>query len=166
MKLTAVVAASDNDVIGSGNALPWHQPADLAHFKRITMGKPILMGRRTYDSIGKPWPGRPNRVLSRRPMDVPGVERVASIDEARARAAPATELMVIGGAEVFALAMPQLDVIQLTRVHCTINGDTFMPPLLPEQWSEVSREYRAADAKNIHAMSFIELQRVRPASVP
>lgn len=166
MKLTAVVAASDNDVIGRDNALPWHQPADLAHFKRITMGKPVLMGRRTYESIGKPLPGRLNLVLSRGAIDWPGVERVASIDEARARAAPAQEMMVIGGADVFRLAMPQLDVIQLTRVHCTINGDIFMPPLQPEQWREVSREYRAADGNNTYAMTFMELQRVEATAAP
>ncbi|MEO8307231.1 MAG: dihydrofolate reductase [Pseudomonadota bacterium] len=166
MKLTAVVAASDNDVIGSNNALPWHLPADLAHFKRITMGKPVLMGRRTYESIGKPLPGRLNLVLSRRSVDWPGVERVATLEEARARAAPADEIMVIGGAEVFILAMTQLDVIQLTRVHCTVDGDTFMPPLQPERWNEVSREYRAADERNVYAMTFIELRRITPAIAP
>jgi dihydrofolate reductase len=164
MKLTAVVAASDNDVIGSGNALPWHLPADLAHFKRITMGKPVLMGRRTWEAIGKPLPGRLNLVLSRRAGQWPGVERVASLGEARVRAATAGELMIIGGAEVFSLAMAQLDVIQLTRVHCTINGDTFMPALQPELWREVSREYRAADEKNVYAMSFIELRRIVAAA--
>jgi dihydrofolate reductase len=122
------------------------------------------MGRRTYESIGKPLPGRLNLVLSRRAAQWPGVERVASIDEARARAAPADELMVIGGAEVFSLAMPQLDVIQLTRVHCTIPGDTFMPPLQQQQWREVSREDRAADDRNAYAMSFIELQRIKAAT--
>ena len=164
MKLTAVVAASDNDVIGSGNALPWHLPADLAHFKRITMGKPVLMGRRTWESIGKPLPGRLNLVMTRSAIDWPGVVRVASLDEACLRAAPADEMMVIGGAEVFALAMTRLDVIQLTRVHCTITGDTFMPALLPQHWREVSREYRAADEKNIYAMTFIELQRIAAAT--
>jgi dihydrofolate reductase len=164
MKLTAVVAASDNDVIGSNNALPWHQPADLAHFKRITMGKPVLMGRRTWESIGKPLPGRLNLVMTRSALDRPGVERVASLDEACLRAAPAEEMMVIGGAGVFALAMSQLDVIQLTRVHCTVNGDTFMPTLQPEQWREVSREYRAADDRNVYAMTFIELRRIAAAA--
>ena len=83
MKLTAVVAASDNDVIGRGDALPWHLPADLAHFKRVTLGKPVLMGRRTFESIGRPLPGRRNLVLTRRELGWPGVERVASLDEAR-----------------------------------------------------------------------------------
>jgi dihydrofolate reductase len=161
MKLTAVVAASDNDVIGSNNALPWHLPADLAHFKRITMGKPVLMGRRTWESIGKPLPGRLNLVLSRGEIAAPGVVGVASLEEARERAAPAAELMIIGGAAVFALAMQQLDEIQLTRVHGTMAGDTFMPPLDPAQWREVAREYRAADEKNAYAMSFIELRRAR-----
>lgn len=163
MKLTAVVAVSDNDVIGSGNALPWHLPADLAHFKGLTMGRPILMGRRTYESIGRPLPGRRNLVLSRGEFTAPGIERVSSIEEARTLASREGELMVIGGEEVFALAMPLLDVIQLTRVHCTIPGDTFMPPLGPGQWREVSRQYRAADARNPYAMSFIELQRVTAA---
>lgn len=169
MKLTAVVAASDNDVIGSNNALPWHLPADLAHFKRITMGKPVLMGRRTWESIGKPLPGRLNLVLSRGDFAAPGVVAVASLEEARARAAPAEELMIIGGAAVFELAMELLDEIQLTRVHCTIAGDTFLPSLDPAQWHELSREYRAADGKNAYAMSFIELRRaddLRQAGAP
>ena len=104
MKLTAVVAASDNDVIGRDNALPWHLPADLAHFKRVTLGKPMLMGRKTHESIGRPLPGRRNLVLSRNGFTAPGVETVATIQEACERVAGAPELMVIGGAEVFRLA--------------------------------------------------------------
>jgi len=159
MKLSAVVAASDNDVIGADNAIPWHQPADLAHFKRITMGKPILMGRRTYDSIGRPLPGRRNIVLSRRAFSAPGVDTARSIDEALDLAAGADELMVIGGAAIFDLVMPMLDVIHLTRVHCTVPGDTFLSPLDPGDWDEVSTVFRPADEKNRHAMTFIELHR-------
>jgi len=159
MKLTAVVAASDNDVIGRDNAIPWHQPADLAHFKRLTMGKPILMGRRTYESIGRPLPGRRNLVLTRRGFSAPGVESVESMEEAMKLAGGADELMVIGGAAIFDLVMPLLDVIHLTRVHCTIPGDTFMSPLEPEEWYEASSQFRPADDKNRYAMTFIELHR-------
>ncbi len=161
MKLCAVVAASDNDVIGRDNALPWHLPADLAHFKRTTLGHPVLMGRRTYESIGRPLPGRRNLVLSRRGFAAEGVETVATLDEAIARASGESALMNIGGAEVFARAMPKTDIIYLTRVHCTVEGDTFMPPLDLRQWHEVRREYRAADERNVFAMSFIELERIR-----
>jgi dihydrofolate reductase len=159
MKLSAVVAASDNDVIGIDNALPWHLPADLAHFKRITMGKPVLMGRRTFESIGKPLPGRRNIVLSRSNFSAPGVDSLRSLDEVLKATAGAEELMIIGGAAIFDLVMPLLDVIHLTRVHCTIPGDTFMTPLDPGQWTEASRQFRAADEKNSYAMTFIELHR-------
>jgi dihydrofolate reductase len=161
MKLSAVVAASDNDVIGRDNALPWHLPADLAYFKRVTLGKPVLMGRRTYESIGKPLPGRRNLVLSRHDYQAPGVERVATVEEACQRVAEVAELMVIGGAEVFKLALPRLNFIHLTRVHCRIeDGDTFMFPVPTAEWREVRREEHAADARNAHAMTFIELERI------
>ncbi len=161
MKLTAVVAASDNDVIGRGNALPWHLPADLAHFKRLTVGKPILMGRRTYESIGKPLPDRRNIVLSRSGFFAPGVDTVRTIEEARALVAGEPELVNIGGAEIFRLAFPATDIVYLTRVHCTIEGDTFLPPLPASEWQEAAREHRAADERNAWPMSFITLERRR-----
>jgi len=160
MKLTAVVAASDNDVIGRDNALPWHLPADLAYFKRVTMGKPMLMGRKTFESIGRPLPGRRNLVLSRQGFSAPGVETVATVQEACERVAGAPELMIIGGAEVFRLAMPWLDHLHLTRVHTSVEGDVFLPPLSPGQWREVRREDHPADDRNAIAMSFIEMERV------
>jgi dihydrofolate reductase len=161
MKLSAVVAASDNDVIGRDNALPWHLPADLAYFKRVTMGKPVLMGRRTYESIGKPLPGRRNLVLSRREYQTAGIERVASVQEACERVAGAPEMMVIGGAEVFRLALPLMNFIHLTRVHCHIEGgDTFMFGIPPAEWREVRREEHGADARNVYAMTFIEMERI------
>lgn len=163
MKLTAVVAVSDNDVIGRDNALPWHQPADLAYFRRVTMGKPILMGRRTWESIGKPLPGRHNIVLSRSGLPAPGIDVVRTLDEACAVAGDAPELMVIGGAKIFELAMPRMDHIHLTRVHCIVEGDVFMPPLHPGEWREVRREERPADERNAHAMTFIELARAGAA---
>jgi len=160
MKLTAVVAASDNDVIGRDNALPWHLPADLAYFKRVTLGKPMLMGRKTFESIGRPLPGRRNLVLSRRGFSAPGVESVATVEEACERVAGAAELMVIGGAEVFRVAMPLLDHIHLTRVHTQVDGDVFLPRLAPGEWREVRREDHPADERNAIAMTFIEMQRV------
>lgn len=160
MKLSAVVAVSENDVIGRDNELPWHLPADLAHFKRLTMGKPMLMGRRTYESIGRPLPGRRSLVLSRGGFRAPGVETVASLEEAIARAGDVPELVVIGGADVFRLAMPRLDVLYLTRVHARVEGDTFMPPMDLSQWREVSREWRAPDERNPLPMSFVTLERL------
>jgi dihydrofolate reductase len=160
MKLTGVVAASDNDVIGRDNALPWHLPADLAYFKRLTLGKPILMGRKTHESIGRPLPGRRNLVLSRNGFTAPGVESVASIEEACKRVAGAPELMVIGGAELLRLAMPRLDHLHLTRVHARVDGDVLLPPLPPEQWREVRREHHPADERNALAMTFIEMERI------
>jgi dihydrofolate reductase len=158
--LTAVFAASDNDVIGRDNALPWHLPADFAHFRRVTMGKPILMGRRTHESIGRPLPGRRNLVLSRGDFLAPGVETVHSIEEALALVAGEPELANIGGAEVLRLALPRTGRIYLTRVHATMEGDTFLPQLPATEWREVAREERAADERNAYAMSFITLDRV------
>lgn len=159
MKLSAVVAASDNDVIGRGNALPWHLPADLAHFKRLTLGKPILMGRMTFEAIGRPLPGRRNLVLSRGGFAAPGIETVASLDAARKLVAGEAELVVIGGAQLYRQAWAELDIMHLTRVHCRIEGDAHLPQLAPQEWREVAREERGADDRNAYAMSFITLER-------
>jgi dihydrofolate reductase len=161
MKLIAVVAASENDVIGRGNELPWHLPADLAHFKRLTLGKPVLMGRRTWQSIGRPLPGRLNLVLSRQPFAADGAVTVRTLDEALAQAGEAVEMAVIGGAEVFRLALPHLDVIHLTRIHAQIEGDILLPLLDAAQWRETAREWRAPDERNVYPMSFITLERWR-----
>jgi dihydrofolate reductase len=159
--LTAVFAASDNDVIGRDNALPWHLPADLAQFKRLTLGKPILMGRRTFESIGRPLPGRRNLVMSRGGFSAPGVETVRSVEEALQLVAGEPELANIGGAEVFRIALPRTDRVYLTRVHATVEGDTYLPPLPASEWREVAREERAADERNPWPMSFLTLDRIR-----
>lgn len=153
-------AASDNDVVGRDNALPWHLPADLAHFKRLTMGKPMLMGRRTFQSIGKPLPGRRNLVLTRGEFAAPGVEVVHSLEEALQRVAGEPELVNIGGAEVLRLALPRTSRIYLTRVHGQFEGDTFLPPLPADEWHEVEREEREADERNPCAMTFLTLERI------
>ncbi len=164
MRLTLVVAAAENGVIGRDGALPWHLPADLKHFKRSTLGKPILMGRKTHQSIGRALPGRLNLVLTRQQdYAAPGCELVHSLDEAVARAERdgAGELMIIGGAGLYREALPRAERILLTRVHGAFEGDTRLPAFSPVDWYEVSRSRREADAANPVAMSFIELVRRR-----
>lgn len=163
-RITLVVAAADNGVIGRDGGMPWHLPADLAHFKKVTMGKPVLMGRRTHESIGRPLPGRLNLVLSRDPLYRPaGCRRVGSLDEAVSIAAEAgaDELMVIGGGGVYKDALPVADRILLTRVHAEPEGDTWFPDPEPGDWRESSRSERAPDQRNPHGLSFIELVRRR-----
>lgn len=166
MKLTAVVAASENGVIGRDNALPWHMPADLAYFKRVTMGKPILMGRRTWESIGRPLPGRRNIVMTRGDFRASGADTVHSLDEALALVAGEQELMIIGGAEIFRIAMPRMTHMHLTRVHCNVDGDVLLPEIDPGEWREVSREEHPADARNACALSFTLLERTGAAVSP
>jgi dihydrofolate reductase len=161
VRLTAVVAATENDVIGRGNAMPWHLPADLRHFKEITLGHPVLMGRRTFEAIGRPLPGRRNLVLSRsRDFVVPGVEVVHDVDEAIAKAGDAPELMIIGGAALYALALPRTGRVHLTRLHMSVEGDAYFPALPEAQWREVSRSpRRPADERNACDMTFLVLER-------
>jgi len=164
VRLTLVVAAAENGVIGRDGALPWHLPADLRHFKRSTLGKPILMGRKTHQSIGRALPGRLNLVLTRQQdYAAPGCVLVHSLDEALARAAAegAEELMVIGGAGLYREALPRAERILLTRVHGEFEGDTRLPTFDPAEWLERSRSRREADEANPVAMSFIELARRR-----
>jgi dihydrofolate reductase len=157
--LTAVVAVAENGTIGRAGGLPWHLPADLAHFKAMTLGRPILMGRRTFDSIGRALPGRRNLVVTRRPLDVPGVEAVASVEEALQRCAGEPEVAVIGGAQLYETTMPITGRVHLTLVHADVEGDTFLPEFPPEEWVETSRVHRPADERNAYAMSFITLER-------
>jgi dihydrofolate reductase len=158
--LSLVVAVSENDVIGRDNALPWHLPADLKHFKAVTMGKPIVMGRKTYESIGRPLPGRLNIVISRnRALDLPGVVVASSFEEALTQAGDVPEVAVIGGAELFRSALPLARRIYFTRVHGTFSGETKFPPLDPTQWREVDRSHHPADEKHAYAMTFTTLER-------
>lgn len=154
---------SRNGVIGRNNTLPWHLPADLRHFKALTLGKPVLMGRRTFDSIGKPLPGRVNIVLTRdSAWQVPGVLTAHSLAQAFAQAEGAVEIAGIGGAEVFSLLMPLATRIYLTRVQAEIEGDTYFPPLEPGRWKEVERQWQPADERNTYDMEFVTLQRTDP----
>ena len=159
--LELVVAVAENDVIGRGNALPWHLPRDLQRFKALTLGRRILMGRRTYESIGKALPGRTNYVLTRSPGFHPGdCEVVRSVDEARGGD---SALMVIGGADVYRQCLPAAARIHLTLVHTRIaGGDTFFSEWRGLEWRETFRERHDADERNGYACSFITLQRRYP----
>ena len=135
-----MVAAAENGVIGSNNRLPWHLPQDLRHFRRVTMGKPIVMGRKTFESIGRPLPGRCNIVVSRNPgYSAAGIRLVASLEEALALAEHvaagdgAPEAVVIGGAEIYALALPRAGRLYLTRIHAAVEGDALLPPITSTQ---------------------------------
>jgi len=159
--LSLIVAASENNVIGRNGGMPWHLPADLKHFKATTMGKPIIMGRRTFESVGRALPGRRSIVVTRRGrIETAGIETAESLEAALALVADAPEVMVMGGGELYRAVLPAAERIYLTRIHATIEGDTFFPELAPSQWRELSRERRAADDKNPCDMSFIVLDRI------
>jgi dihydrofolate reductase len=152
--ITLIVAVSDNGVIGRDNALPWHLPEDLKRFKRLTMGKPIVMGRKTFESIGKPLPGRQNIVATRDAnYQRNGITVVHGVDEAVKAAADAPEIMVIGGADLFRLFLPRAGRVHLTRVHANVDGDVKWPPL-NGAWAAVGSESHAADERHAHAMTF------------
>ena len=161
-----VVAVSENDVIGRANALPWRLPADLKHFKKLTMGRHILMGRKTYESIGKALPGRTNWVLTRSSDFAPAdCNLVHTLQEAEAAIDGEFPLMVIGGAEIYRLCLPQAARIHLTLVHTQIkDGDTLFAAWRDPEWAESSRERHEADEKNAYAYSFLTLERVRAAA--
>lgn len=162
MLISIIVAAAENGVIGSNNQLPWRLPDDLRRFKALSMGKPIVMGRRTFESIGRPLPGRLNIVISRQShLRVEGATVVKSIDDALAAAGPALELVVIGGAEIYRQILPRTSTIHLTRVHARVAGDVSFPQLDPEQWREIAVERHPADERHPHAFSFVTLQRVQ-----
>lgn len=161
MKLSIVVAMAANGIIGRDNRLPWHLPADLQHFKQTTMGKPILMGRKTYESIGRPLPGRTNIVITRDSQyRAAGCVVVNSIDAALEAAGEQDEIMIIGGADFYRQVLPQADTIYLTLVHESFEGDTRFPDLHDADWREVERSDHAADSRNPHDYSFIRLDRI------
>ena len=149
-----------NNVIGRDNAMPWHLPDDLKRFKALTMGKPMLMGRKTFESIGKPLPGRTSLVLTRDAQwRAEGVTVVRSFDEAVERAGAVAEVCVVGGAEIFRLAMPRAQRIHLTRIHADIPGDIVFPSISESEWREVERAEHPADERHQYAMTFSTLER-------
>ncbi len=167
--LSIIVAMSNNRAIGKDNQLLWHLPEDLRYFKQITMGKPIVMGRKTFESIGRPLPGRLNIVITRQnDWSHDGVRVVHSIDEALRLAEAQSmidginEIMVIGGAEIYKTALPKTDKLYLTRVDADIEGDAFFPEIDELQWRETSRDVFAArpDHHNPYDYAFCVLERI------
>lgn len=160
-RVALVVAMADNGVIGRDNGLPWRLPADLQHFKALTMGKPVVMGRRTWESIGRPLPGRHNIVVSRDPAySAPGCTVVHSVPAALEVAADAPEVMVIGGAQLYRETLDRAERIYLTRVRAEVEGDTRFPDLDADRWRELSRESHQADERNQYDYDFVVLERV------
>jgi dihydrofolate reductase len=167
MRKALIVAMSQNRVIGRNNQLPWYLPGDLKYFKQATMGKPIIMGRKTWDSIGRPLPGRMNVIISRntqwRAPD--GTVAAASLSEAMNKASAHAELegseevMIIGGGQIYAEALPVVDRMYITKVHADIDGDAFFPEVNWEEWKEIGREDFSASGNNPYDYSFVIYQR-------
>ena len=163
MTVSLVVAAANNNVIGRDGELPWHLPDDLRQFKRLTTGKPVIMGRRTFESIGKPLPDRHNIVMTRDPdYAAPGCDIVSSVSDALDCAGDGTEVMVIGGGQVYRDFMPRAGRIYLTRVQAEIDGDTHFPEIDSNEWQMVSSEHHDADERHAYPFEMMVLER-RPA---
>lgn len=157
--LSAIVAMSENRVIGINNQLPWRLPADLNHFKTITTGHPIIMGRKTYESIGRPLPNRTNIILTRdHQFNATGCLVAHSLADAIQHANDSEEIFIIGGAEIYKQCLVDVSRIYLTIVHNQFEGDAYFPAL-GDEWREVSRETHEADEKNGYGYSFVRLER-------
>lgn len=161
--MTLVVASARNGVIGFEGRMPWHLPADLKHFKRVTLGHSVIMGRKTFEAIGKPLPGRINVVLSRDPeLRIDGAETETSLEQAlrAAQARGETEVMVIGGGQIYVEALPLASRIWLTEVDASPEGDTYFPPLAEGEWIETERSEHSADENNNYNVSIRCFQRL------
>lgn len=160
MLVSLIVALTPQGVIGKDNTLPWHLPSDLKHFKMLTWGKPIIMGRKTFESIGKPLPGRQNIVITHQQnFSVSGCDIVHSLDEALKQAGKAQQVFIIGGSAVFAEALPFADFLYLTLIHADIAGNIYFPAWEQDNWEQVSRENFPADDQNPYPFSFVLLKR-------
>jgi dihydrofolate reductase len=161
MRLSLVVAVDRNRLIGRDGGLPWHLPADLKRFKSITMGKPIIMGRRTHESIGRPLPGRRNIVLTQSERYAPpGCEVFHSLQAALDALHDLPEVVVVGGAALYVEALPLCARLYLTEVNADLTGDVYFPEFQPGEWREVSAEAHAADATHAHDYRFRVLDRI------
>lgn len=162
LEINAIVAIAENGAIGKDGDIPWHLPEDLKYFKRTTMGYPIIMGRKCYDSIGRALPGRLNIVLTRKKnLKIEGCLVCNDIEEAYKACLEAKEdrCFIIGGADIYRLTEDQWDKYYLTEVHSEIEADTFFELMRPEQWREVSRERHESNVKNPHNYSFVVFER-------
>ena len=160
MIISLIAAMDRNRLIGNNNQLPWHLPADFAHFKSVTMGKPIIMGRKTYESIGKPLPGRTNIVLSRNPdLRIEGVICVTSFKDAIAAVHDAEEIMIIGGSSIYEMLLPKTNRMYLTYVDAEFQGDAWFPRFSESDWQEIESTSHRADDKNSYNCRFVTLER-------
>ena len=158
-QLTLVAAMARNRAIGLRGTMPWHLPAELAHFKVTTMGKSVIMGRKTWEAIGRPLPGRQNIVVTRDSgLEAPGCDIAFSIEEAVAMA-ESDEVMIIGGGSLYEQALPLAQRMVLTHIECEVEADTFFPSWAADEWVPVSREHFASDNANGLAYDIIEYQR-------
>jgi len=158
--ITLVAAMSRGRVIGREGGMPWHLPADLKHFKAVTLGHPVIMGRRTFDSIGRALPGRRNVVISRSaPQLPPGVVLASSLENALRACSDATEVMVIGGGEIYHQSLPLASRLELTFIEADIDGDTHFPAIDDRQWRVARMESRPADERNAYALHFVRMLR-------
>lgn len=169
LRLSLMAAKAANNVIGRDNKLPWYLPSDLQYFKRVTLGKPIIMGRNTWESLKKALPGRTNIVISRQSgYHAEGARVVATLEQALALAESVAlidgqdEVVVIGGAQIYALALPRADRLYLTEVHAEVEGDTHFPDLAAGQWREIGREDFPAEGPNPYDYSFVVYDRREP----
>lgn len=159
-RVTLILARARNGVIGARGGLPWHLPEDLAFFKRTTMGHPIVMGRKTWESIGRPLPGRRSVVVTRdRGFAAAGAEVVHSLDEAIRRCVGAEEVFVIGGAQLYAEALGHADRLLLTEIDADFEGDTFMPAAAAADWAEAGREHHAPTDTRTYGFDFVDYRR-------
>ena len=162
MTVSIIVAMAENGVIGRDMDLPWHISADLKRFKALTMGHHIVMGRKTFESIGRLLPGRTTVIVTRQPdYQVDGAVIVNSLGAAQAAATDDSELFIIGGGQIYEIALPLADRLHVTRVHTEVDGDTSFPAIDWDQWELVSAERHGADEKNDHDFTFESYQRVQ-----
>lgn len=159
MTISIIVAIGENHAIGKNNQLLWHMPNDLKHFKDLTSGRTIIMGRKTFDSVGKPLPRRRNIVVTRQDITIPGCEIVKSVEDGLTLCKDEDEVFIGGGAEIYKLAMHLTDRIYLTIIHKSFDADTFFPEIDKSEWKEVKREDFEPDEKNPLPYSFITLER-------
>ena len=159
MIISLVAAVSENRVIGKDNALPWNLPADLRHFKELTIGKPVIMGFKTFESIGKPLSNRTNIVLCKEKVEIPGCTVVHSIEEALQAVGNAEEVMIIGGGSVYAQFLPKADRMYLTRVHAEVEGDTYFPEFNQDEWKEIERVNHEKDEQHPYSFRFVTFER-------
>jgi len=162
MQIALIVAMAENRVIGCNNQLPWRVPADLRHFRTLTMGKPIIMGRKTYESIGRPLPGRDNIVITADSLyQAEGCQVVHSIDQALETAGGCEEAMIIGGANLYRQTFENAERLYLTLVKAEPEGDSWFPAIELQQWREIERETHKADERNEYDYDFVVLDRAR-----